>query len=97
MKSNYYDIIRYPLQTEKTTSSTDLGKYSFIVAKHATKKLVKDAIEYIYKKSVKYVNMQLLKGKTKIFKGVKGARIDRKKATVTFSNKQVVDIFKGSI
>lgn len=54
----YYDILEYPIITEKTVNliSTD-NRVSFVVNKKATKPLIKDAVEKIYNVKVKKVNV----------------------------------------
>jgi large subunit ribosomal protein L23 len=44
---------------------------------------------------VEAVNTSILKGKTKMFRGISGRRMDQKKAIVTLSEGQSVDIMQG--
>jgi large subunit ribosomal protein L23 len=54
----YYDVLEYPIITEKTVNliSTN-NRVSFIVNKKATKPIIKEAVEKIYKVKVEKVNV----------------------------------------
>ena len=56
MKSPY-DIIVRPIITEKSTSITESGKYTFEVQQGANKVEVKKAVEEIFKVNVVSVNI----------------------------------------
>ena len=90
-----FDIILRPRVTEKSNSYEQLAKYSFIVAAHATKKMIKEAVEMIYKSKVSSVNVLNVVPKKKIFKGRKGSRPGFRKAIVTFEKGEKIDILKG--
>ncbi|HJD56430.1 MAG TPA: 50S ribosomal protein L23 [Rickettsia endosymbiont of Pyrocoelia pectoralis] len=92
----YYDLIRRPIVTEKTTLLSEQNKYSFYVDKSAEKLTVKKAIEEIFKVKVKKVNILNVKGKKKRFKGIIGQQINRKKAVVTLEKDHTID-FAGGI
>ncbi|ABE05141.1 MAG: 50S ribosomal protein L23 [Janthinobacterium lividum] len=92
----YYDLIRRPVITEKTTLLSEQNKYTFYVDKLAEKLAVKKAIEEIFKVKVKKVNILNVKGKKKRFKGVIGRQVDRKKAVVTLEKDHNID-FAGGI
>lgn len=56
--STIYDVLHRPLITEKTNYlSTKLHQYAFEVAREATRSMVKDAIETIFKVTVLRVNI----------------------------------------
>lgn len=60
MASDYYDIVKYPLSTEKAIGMLKSSNgLMFVVDKNATKKEIKIAIEGVFKKKVKYVNTKL--------------------------------------
>ncbi|ABV75273.1 50S ribosomal protein L23 [Rickettsia akari str. Hartford] len=92
----YYDLIRKPIITEKTTNISEQNKYAFYVDKFAKKLTVKKAIEEIFKVKVKKVNILNVKGKKKTFKGITGTQINRKKAIVTLEKDHNID-FAGGI
>ena len=87
-----YDVIESPLVTEKSQSGVEQNKVTFKVAPSANKSKVKLAIESIFGVSVVKVNVVVLKGKTKLFRGKPGKRKDVKKAIVTLAKGQTIDI-----
>ncbi len=91
-----YDIIRYPVMTEKSTKLLELSNsYVFVVDKTATKPEIKDAIEKIF--GVKVISVQTIvnKGKTKYFRGKPGKRSDFKKAIVKIAADGKIDLGVG--
>lgn len=95
INTDYYDIIRKPLITEKATVASEISKFSFEVAKYADKTKVKKAVEAIFEVSVEKVNISNCIGKKKIFKGREGFRKGRKKAIVTLKKGQTIDFTSG--
>ncbi|MDX2050616.1 MAG: 50S ribosomal protein L23 [Rickettsiaceae bacterium] len=90
-----FDIIKRPVVTEKSSLQGENGKYSFVVSKDATKENVAKAVEKIFTVKVKKVNIIILPGKTKRFKGVLGKRQDLKKAIVTLEENNMIDYSGG--
>jgi large subunit ribosomal protein L23 len=88
----YYDILRSPLVTEKTTIAQENNKYAFIVDIDATKEDIKKAISSVFNVTVKSVNTIVSKGKVKKFKGKIGKRKDTKKALITLADGQNIDL-----
>ncbi len=86
-----YDVIQSPVVTEKSQNLIEQGKITLNVAPSATKDLVKRAVEGILGVTVKKVNITVVKGKTKKFRGTPGKRKDVKKAIVTLADGQTVD------
>ncbi len=85
MKS-YADIIVRPLITEKSMSSVESKRYSFEVAKSATKADVAKAVEAMFKKTkVVKVNIINMKKKPKRYGVHFGYTGEWKKAVVTLS------------
>ena len=87
-----YDIIRSPIITEKSTALSESGKYVFKVLVSATKPMIKEAVTKIFNVTVAGVNTLNVKGKSKVFKGFKGKRASFKKAVVTLSSGQKIDL-----
>ncbi|MDR0369497.1 MAG: 50S ribosomal protein L23 [Candidatus Peribacteria bacterium] len=86
-----YDIILAPLLTEKSHSAQESAhKYSFKVHKDANKNDVKQAITYLYKVTPLKVNIVHVpfKGRTQR----KLVRADYKKAIITLSEKEKIEI-----
>ena len=85
MKS-YADIIVRPLITEKSMDGTSAKRYSFEVAKDATKAEIAKAVETMFKKTkVVKVNIVNMKKKPKRYVIHFGYTSDWKKAIVTLS------------
>ena len=81
-KSEYYDVIRKPIVTEKATMASETGAVVFEVAMASNKPMIKEAVEALFNVKVKAVNTTITKGKTKRFKGTLGRRKNTKKAYV---------------
>ncbi len=92
---NMYDVIKRPIVTEKSAILNESNKYVFEVDVNATKPIIKEAIEKIFKVAVLKVNVMNVPGKTKRFKGTLGRTSDRKKAIVTLANDNVIDFMLG--
>ena len=92
-----YDIIRFPVMTEKSTMIASQNKYVFKVAMNATKNQIKKAIEVIFNVKVKSINTIRINGKSKIFKRIRGVRNDSKKAIVTLLDNNVIDFSSGVV
>lgn len=90
-----YDTIIAPVVTEKSTLLSEENKLVFRVPLSATKPQIKQAVENLFKVDVTGVNIIVMKGKTKRFRGRMGRRSDWKKAIVTLKDGQSVDISTG--
>ena len=77
------EIIVRPIITEKSSSGTAEGKYTFEVNKKATKVQIAKAIEKLFSVKVLNVNTMRVKGKEKRVGANVGFRPDWKKAIVT--------------
>lgn len=95
VKHDLYDVIRRPIITEKATMASEANAVVFEVAKDASKPLIKEAVESVFKVKVKAVNTVLTKGKTKRFRGKPGVRRDVKKAYVTLEEGNMIDVTTG--
>ena len=91
----YYDVIRAPVITEKSTISGENNQVVFKVALDADKKVIKEAVEALFDVKVKAVNTLRRKGKTKRFRGVPGKQNDIKKAIVTLEDGHAIDVTTG--
>ncbi|MCM8763847.1 MAG: 50S ribosomal protein L23 [Candidatus Omnitrophica bacterium] len=81
---NPYEIIKYPLITEKATTLEGKNKYLFVVDKKARKTQIKMAIERIYKVTVTGVAVITMPAKKRRYRLAKeGYRASYKKAIVT--------------
>lgn len=95
LTENLYEAIRTPVITEKATMGSQYNQYTFRVPLTADKAQIRDAIEAVFKVKVTKVNTSVQLGKTKIFKGRKAYRSDRKKAIVTLEQGQTIDVSTG--
>ena len=77
------DIILAPVVTEKSNMEMQEGKYTFKVAKKATKVDIKNAVEKLFEVKVLNVNTMTVKGKEKRVGVHQGRTSDWKKAIVT--------------
>ena len=77
------EIIIKPIITEKSNQGLEEGKYTFRVAKKATKVQIAKAVETIFNVKVLNVNTMMCKGKEKRVGANTGKRPDWKKAIVT--------------
>ena len=88
-----YQLIKKPLVTEKSTSQTALGQYSFEVSKDATKVDIKKAIELLFPgRKVTQVRTSYMPGKEKR----RGSKIGRtpsgKKAIVAIQGDPIEEL-----
>lgn len=87
-------VIKAPLLTEKTTfAMNEQKKYSFLVAREATKDQIKTAVQRIYKVRVTGVNTQVRKHKDKRTRFGVMEDPSTKKATVTLHADDVIELF----
>ena len=77
------EIIVKPIITEKSSTGVAEGKYTFKVAKKATKVQIANAVETLFNVKVLSVNTMTVKGKEKRVGANSGKRPDWKKAIVT--------------
>jgi large subunit ribosomal protein L23 len=95
VKPEHYDVIKKPIITEKATMASEANAVVFQVAMDATKPMIKEAVEAVFKVKVKAVNTTITKGKVKKFRGRPGVRSDRKKAYVTLEEGNTIDVTTG--
>jgi len=92
---NLYDVIQYPLITEKATKMSSDNQVAFIVRNDSTKPQIKNAVELVYNVKVSSVNTINQIGKKKKFRGRLGTRGDVKKAIIALHQGQTIDIASG--
>ena len=80
------EVIIRPLLTEKSTFLQRLNKYTFEVAKDATKVDIQKAIEQLGRCEVEKVNTLVVKGKVRRTRRGTGRTADWKKAVVTLKD-----------
>ena len=92
---HFYEVLRRPLITEKSTFLQERNKYAFEVAKKATKHQVKDAVEIAFKVNVTQVNVVTVQGKQKKVGRRAVMTPSWKKAVVTLTPGQKIEFFEG--
>lgn len=90
-----YDIIRYPVITEKSTEMQQQGQYCFIVSNEATKPQIKQAVEQVFGVKVKSVNTMIRKGKQHSFRGHRAPLSDKKRAIVRLEEGESITLVSG--
>ncbi|WP_035589679.1 50S ribosomal protein L23 [Hippea jasoniae] len=85
-----WSILKGRVISEKAFGVQEEGKYVFVVDKKANKVEIKKAVEELFGVEVEKVNVINVKGKRKVFKGIKGKRPDIKKAIVTLKEGQTL-------
>ena len=94
--ANYYDIVRYPVLTEKSMEAYQADRLcTFTVDRSANKVEIKKAVEALFKVKVEDVRTIRTKGKKKRVGRSMGKRPDGKKALVTLMPDQKIEIFEG--
>lgn len=94
--NNLYDVIRRPINTEKSTTQQEtLNQVTFEVAKNANRIEIKKAVEELFKVNVDSVKTLQVKGKKKQRGRISGKRRDWKKAVVKLMPGDKIEIFEG--
>lgn len=90
------DIIKYPIITDKATRLLENNQYSFIVNPKSDKLTIKEAIEYLFNVKVIKVNTCHLPRKQKRIGKYIGWKSQYKKAIVTLSEGDTINLFTES-
>ena len=89
-------VIKYPIITDKATRLLENNQYSFIVDRSSDKITIKAAIEYLFNVKVIKVNTCRLPRKQKRVGKYIGWKPQYKKAIVTLSEGDVINLFTDS-
>lgn len=90
------DIILRPIITEESMMGTAEKKYSFKVAKDATKPEIKEAVEKLFGVKVAKVNTMNCKGHLRRYGRFEGYTESWKKAVVTLTeDSKTIEFFDG--
>jgi large subunit ribosomal protein L23 len=90
-----YEVLRFPLITEKTTLLQSQGKYAFEVAREANKQQVREAVEAAFEVKVAKVNMMTVPGKQHRVGRRQVLSPSWKKAIVTLKSGDKIELFEG--
>lgn len=93
--SQSFKVLVKPLVTEKSAIAESTGKYSFMVAKSASKAQIRSAVAEIYGVKPVAVNVSNIQGRQVRFGRTAGRRSDYKKAIVTLPEGKTIDIHAG--
>lgn len=94
---DYYQIIRRPLVTEKSTVQKESSnQVTFEVHREATKVDIRKAVEALFKVKVVKVHTSNYEGKKKRLGRFLGKRSDWKKAIVTLREGDKVEFFESA-
>jgi len=93
--ARHYDTIVAPVITEKATIASENNQFVFKVRRDATKPQIKAAVEKLFDVKVTAVNTLVRKGKSKVFRGMRGKQQDVKKAVVTLADGHRIDVTSG--
>jgi len=89
----FYDLIRRPLVTEKSTTLQDLrNQYTFEVADKANKSEVRKAVETLFSVKVVKVNIVTVPGKARRVFGRPGMSPGWKKAIITLRKGDSIEV-----
>ena len=95
--SKYYrsntQIVKYPIITDKATRLLENNQYTFVVDRYSDKISIKNAIEYLFNVKVIKVNTCNLPKKQKRVGKYIGWKSQYKKAIVTLSEGDVINLF----
>ena len=89
-------IIKSPIITDKTTRLLENNQYSFVVDRYSDKNSIKKAIEYLFNVKVIKLNTCRLPRKKKRVGKYSGWKPQYKKAIVTLSEGDVINLFTES-
>ena len=90
-----FEIIRRPVVTEKSTLLQDEDRYTFEVAKTATKHQIKEAVEEAFNVTVLRVNTMTVRGRRKRMGPRFSMSRSWKKAIVQLAPGNTITIFEG--
>lgn len=93
ISKNFFDIIKYPVITDKTTKLLEDNQYCFAVNPHVDKKEIKVAVECIFNVKVKKVNSLYYPIKKRIVGRFKGRKAHCKKSIVTLYDDNKIVLF----
>ncbi len=90
------DIILRPIITEESMMGTEMKKYTFKVAKDATKPEIAAAVEKLFGVKVNKVNTMNCRGQKRRYGRFEGYTSSWKKAIVTLTeDSKTIDFFDG--
>ena len=92
-ETEWIDLLRYPLATEKASNPFLKNSYTFIVDPKANKKTIKEAFEYVFSVKVLSVNTLMMPKKSKRRRQFEGYLPTYKKAILKLAPEYSLDFF----
>jgi len=89
-------VVKYPVITDKATRLLENNQYTFVVDRYSDKIAIKSAIEYLFDVKVTKVNTCRLPRKQKRVGKYVGWKSHYKKAIVTLSEGNTINLFAES-
>jgi len=89
------DIVIRPVISEKSYDMIELNRYTFEVAKTASKPQIAQAVTEIFGVTVTNVNTMNVNGKPRRVRTAKGKTRDWKKAVVTLKEGDTIEFFQS--
>lgn len=93
VQKSLHDVIIKPVVSEKSYANSDRGQYTFVVSPEANKTEIKQAVEKIFNVKVESVNTLHRLGKRQRTRFGYGKRADQKRAIVTLTEGEQIDVF----
>jgi large subunit ribosomal protein L23 len=91
----YEKIIKRPLITEKADTLKELNCYQFEVAKDATKRVIREAVQKLFNVEVIAVKTANFRGKPRRLGRSEGHKAGYKKASVFIKPGQKIELVEG--
>lgn len=89
-----FDLIKYPIVTDKSTRNLEKNQYSFLVERKSTKAQVKRAIELFFEVEVLKVNVLMQPKKKKRLGRAFGYKPQYKKAIIRLKENNTINLFE---
>lgn len=93
---SHAQVVKYPIITDKATRLLENNQYSFVVDRYSDKIKIKAAIEYLFNVKVIKINTSCIPRKKKRVGKYIGWKPQYKKAVVTLSEGDVINLFTDS-
>lgn len=97
---HWREVIRRPIVTEKSNFSADvLNQFTFVVHSEANKSQIREAVELAWPsvtvEKIRVMNMPAKRGRKQRSRGLRIRKAGWKKAVITLSPGDSIDLFEG--
>lgn len=90
--SKFFEIIKYPIITDKSTQLMENNQYSFAVDSKTDKHTIKKAIEHIFDVQVYSVNTMHIPPKKRKVRNIIGHKTRYKKAIIKLADRDTINL-----